>query len=514
MLSLSIWYIVTMKPNESMIFQNLEIWFAAGSQHLYGKEVLRQVAANAKNIARALDRDKTIPTTVVFKGVLTDKNGISQLFFNANGSPSCVGIILWMHTFSPAKMWINGLKGLQKPMLHLHTQYNRDIPWSSIDMNFMNLNQSAHGGREFGFISSRMNVQRKVVAGHWRDQEVRNNIGTWARAAVAWSEFQSLQIARLGDNMRDVAVTEGDKVEAQRQLGFSVNGFGMGDLQAHIQSVPSKQVTQIIAEYRDSYEMAPDLRRGATNYPSLRAAARIEAGLRSFLSAGGFKAFTDTFENLTGLHQLPGIAVQRLMADGYGFGAEGDWKTAALVRCMKVMSSGLAGGNSFMEDYTYHFQVGSQQVLGAHMLEICPTITTSRPYCMIAPLSIGGKGDPVRLVFSADAGPALNLALVDLGHRFRMIANAVDVVPPEEELPNLPVARACWRPHPNLTTAATAWILAGGSHHTCFSQNITRAHLEDFCDVAGIELLVIDHKTDLYFFKQQLKWNEMYFSTV
>ncbi len=417
-----------------------------------------------------------------------------------------------MHTFSPAKMWIEGLAVLRKPLAHLHTQFHRDIPWSSIDMDFMNLHQSAHGGREFGHICTRMGKARKVVVGHWQDPEVLERLGVWARTASALNDAQGAKIARFGDNMREVAVTEGDKVAAQMQFGYSVNGYGMGDLAEFVAAATSSGIDALLAEYEEDYEVAEDLRAGGTQRDSLREAARIEIGLRGFLQEGGFVAFTDTFENLHGLRQLPGVAVQRLMADGYGFGAEGDWKTAALVRAMKVMSHGLSGGTSFMEDYTYHFDPDSSKVLGAHMLEICPSIAgPGKPSLEVHPLSIGGKEDPVRLVVGAGPGPAVNVARLDLGHRFRMLVNEIDVVPPDEPLPKLPVARAVWVPRPELKTAAAAWILAGGPHHTSFSQALTSEHLEDFAEMMGLELLVIDASTSLPAFKKELRWNEAYF---
>lgn len=488
-----------------------EAWFITGSQHLYGEETLKQVAEHSRKIAEALDRSEAIPVKVAFREVLTTPDAIYRLCQEANGSDTCIGLISWMHTFSPAKMWIRGLKALQKPMLHLHTQYNRDIPWPSIDMDFMNLNQSAHGGREFGFINSRMGLNRKVVVGHWQDEAVVERVATWTRVAAAWKDMQGMKVARFGDNMREVAVTEGDKVSAQIQFGFSVNGYGMGDLAAKVNAASEEAVDQLAQEYEEEYELAEPLRKSGNKRHSLREAARIEIGLRAFLEEGGFTAFTDTFENLHGLEQLPGIAVQRLMADGYGFGAEGDWKTAALVRCMKMMGAGLPGGNSFMEDYTYHFHPGNNQVLGAHMLEICPSIASGKPSCEIHPLGIGGKADPVRLVFNSAPGPALNASLIDMGNRFRLLVNTVEAVEPEQALPKLPVARVLWKPQPNLQTAAAAWIYAGGAHHTCYSQSLTPEFLEDLSEMAGIEYVLIDENTQLHRFRQELRWNELYY---
>jgi L-arabinose isomerase len=495
-----------------MSLKHLEAWFVTGSQHLYGEETLKQVAEHSKDIARALDNAPSIPVKIIFKPVVKTPEEIVAVCKEATHTPNCVGIIAWMHTFSPAKMWINGLKALQKPLLHLHTQYNRDIPWSSIDMDFMNLNQSAHGDREFGFMMTRMRRNRKVVVGHWQDPEVQNNVGAWLRAACGWHDWQQARFCRFGDNMRQVAVTEGDKVEAEMQFGFSVNGYGVGDLKKVIDDVSDASVTKLVEEYEERYNVVPALRKGGERHQSLRDAARIEVGLRHFLESGNFKGFTDTFEDLHGLVQLPGIAVQRLMADGYGFGGEGDWKTAALVRAMKVMSTGLKGGNSFMEDYTYHFDPDNQMVLGAHMLEICESIADGKPSCEIHPLGIGGKADPVRLVFNSASGPAINASIVDMGNRFRLLVNEVVAVDPIQSLPKLPVARVLWKPYPDMKTGCAAWILAGGAHHTCYSQNLTAAHMEDFAEMAGVEYVLIGKNTNLYNFKNELRWNDLYYT--
>jgi L-arabinose isomerase len=488
-----------------------EVWFVTGSQHLYGPKTLEQVAEHSREIAAFLSASKHLPVKVVFKPVLTTPEAIRDLCLEANSARNCVGLITWMHTFSPAKMWIAGLNLLTKPFAHLHTQYNREIPWSEIDMNFMNLNQAAHGDREFGFIGSRMRLNRKVVVGFWQDEDVQASLGVWVRAACAWADARSAKVARFGDNMRDVAVTEGDKVEAQLRLGYSVYGYGIGDLVKVVNQVSDAEIENLVQEYLDEYDVAPALRPGGERNTSLREGARIEAGLRNFLAAGDFKAFTTTFEDLYGLAQLPGLAVQRLMCDGYGFGAEGDWKTSALVRAMKVMASGLQGGVSFMEDYTYHFSASGDKVLGAHMLEICESIASNKPKLEILPLSIGGKADPVRLIFDANTGPAIGASIMDMGQRFRMVANVVDVVPTDAPLPKLPVARALWLPRPNLKTAAAAWIYAGGAHHTSFSYSVTAEHLQDFADMAGIEFLLIDENTRLDSFKKELRWNDLYY---
>jgi L-arabinose isomerase len=484
-----------------------EIWFVTGSQHLYGQDALSQVAKNSQIIAQSLSSEPSIPIRIVCKPVMTTPEEIRNLCREANNAEDCMGLILWMHTFSPAKMWIAGLSALSKPFLHLHTQFNRILPWATIDMDFMNLNQSAHGDREFGFITARLRLPRKVVVGFWQDSETIAEIATWSRAAAGWHEAQTLKVARFGDNMREVAVTDGDKVAAEVQLGYSVNGYGVGDLIARIKQFTDSEADKLVQEYRDTYSIASEHDRPG----SLRVAAKIELGLRAFLEEGGFGAFTDTFQDLHGLEQLPGIATQRLMADGYGFGGEGDWKTAALVRTMKVMAHGLPGGTSFMEDYTYDFS-GTPKVLGSHMLEVCPSIAADKPSIEVHPLGIGGKADPVRLVFTAPSGPAVVASLVDLGNRFRMIVNEIDVVPPTQPLPMLPVARAVWIPKPNLKVAAAAWIYAGGAHHTCFSQALTTEHLQDFAEIAGIELIRIDADTRIPEFRRQLRWEETAYS--
>ena len=491
--------------------KNLEVWFATGSQDLYGPETLKQVALDSQEITAGLNNSSHIPVSVVYKPVLTTPGGIHALCLEANSSEECIGLITWMHTFSPAKMWIAGLKTLSKPFMHLHTQFNRDIPWGSIDMDFMNLNQSAHGGREFGFIASRLRIERKVVVGHWANTEVQRKIGVWLRAASAWHEWQGGKVARFGDNMREVAVTEGNKVSAQIQFGFGVSGYGVGDLVERIKAVSDAEISALTDEYESLYEITPDAKKGGSLHNATREAARIENGMRSFLEEGGFFAFTTTFEDLHGMSQLPGLAVQRLMNDGYGFGAEGDWKTAALVRAMKVMSLGLEGGTSFMEDYTYHLHPDGMKVLGAHMLEVCPSIGTGKANLEVHPLGIGGKADPARLVFDVAQGSGINVSLMDMGNRFRMVVNPCDVVPADEPLPNLPVARVVWQPHPDLEVAAGAWILAGGAHHTGFSMAITREHMEDFAEIAGIEHLLIDEGTTIQSIKKELRWNDLYY---
>lgn len=492
--------------------KTFEVWFVTGSQFLYGEETLRQVAEHSQKIAASLDQTDSIPVKIIFKPVLKTPEEIYTLCQEANTSKNCIGIIAWMHTFSPAKMWIGGLKILQKPLLHLHTQFNRDIPWKDIDMDFMNLNQSAHGDREFGFIMSRMRLNRKVVVGHWQDANVHAKLNEWLRAACGWNDWQGAKFCRFGDNMRQVAVTEGDKVEAEIKFGYSVNGYGVGDLVKVINETSDAEITTLVAEYEERYNVVAALRKGGDQHTSLREAAKIEIGLRAFLQQGNFKGFTDTFEDLHGMVQLPGIAVQRLMNEGYGFGGEGDWKTAALVRAMKVMGSGLKGGNSFMEDYTYHFDPANSLVLGAHMLEICESIADGKASCEIHPLGIGGKADPVRLVFNSAAGSALNASIIDLGNRFRLLVNEVEAVAPVHDLPKLPVARVLWKPYPDMQNGCAAWILAGGAHHTCYSQNLSSDLLCDFAEMARIECVLINKDTKIHNLKNELRWNDSSFS--
>ncbi|ETK32077.1 L-arabinose isomerase [Microbispora sp. ATCC PTA-5024] len=487
----------------------MKLWFLTGSQGLYGEDTLRQVAEQSQRIAEELGA--SLPFELVWKPVLTDAAAIRRLCLEANADDECGGLIAWMHTFSPAKMWIAGLDALRKPLLHLHTQANRELPWDTIDMDFMNLNQAAHGDREFGYVQSRLGVARKTVAGHVSDPVVAARIATWARAAAGRAEVGSLRLARFGDNMRDVAVTEGDKVEAQLRFGVSVNTYGVNDLVEAVDAASDADVSALVKEYEDLYEVASELRAGGERHDSLRYAARIELGLRGFLEAGGFRAFTTNFEDLGGLRQLPGLAVQRLMADGYGFGGEGDWKTSVLLRTLKVMSAGLPGGTSFMEDYTYHLTPGEELILGAHMLEVCPTIAAGTPSCEIHPLGIGNREDPVRLVFDARPGAAVVVGLADMGERFRLVANEIDVVAPLEPLPSLPVARAVWRPRPDLRTSAESWLTAGAPHHTVLSAAVGAEELTDFADMLGVELLVIDADTTSRQFAKELRWNQAYY---
>lgn len=491
--------------------KQFEVWFITGSQHLYGEETLRQVDEHSKIISNYFDQSSVVPVRIIFKPVVKSPDEIYNIIQDANSTKNCIGIVAWMHTFSPAKMWIRGLQILQKPLLHLHTQYNRDIPWADIDMDFMNLNQSAHGDREFGFIMTRMRLNRKVIVGHWQEDHIVNSLAEWTRVAAAKHDLNGANFARFGDNMRQVAVTDGDKVAAEMTFGFSVNTYPVGDLVAVINSVSDAGITSLMEEYEDTYLLEESLRKDGERHVSLRDAARIELGMKQFLGEGNFKGYTNTFEDLHGMRQLPGIASQRLMAAGYGYGGEGDWKTSAMVRALKVMGSGLPGGNSFMEDYTYHFSPGNNLVLGSHMLEICPSIASGKPSCEIHPLGIGGKEDPVRLVFNSAPGPALNVSLIDMGNRFRLLVNEVEAVEAKEELPKLPVARVLWKPAPDMQTACAAWIYAGGAHHTAYSQNLTTEYIESFAEMFGVELVVIDKNTQLRQFKNELRWSEGYY---
>lgn len=491
-------------------YADREIWFLTGSQDLYGEETLRQVAEQSQEVARLLQDSDEVPATVVWKPVLKDSAAIRRAALDANADDNVLGVVVWMHTFSPAKMWIAGLDALRKPLLHLHTQADVELPWDTIDMDFMNLNQAAHGDREFGYMATRLGTARKTVVGHASNPAVRQSVGTWVRAAAGWAATHELRLVRFGDNMRNVAVTEGDKTEAELRFGVSVNTWGVNDLVAAVEAVDDAAVDALVAEYEDLYDVVPSLRRGGDQHESLRYGARQEIALRTFLESVGAKAFTTNFEDLGALRQLPGLAVQRLMADGYGFGAEGDWKTAVLVRAANVMGEGLPGGASLMEDYTYDLTPGDERILGAHMLEICPTLTTSKPTLEIHPLGIGGKEDPVRLVFDTDPGVGVVVSLADMRDRFRLTANVVDVVPPTAALPNLPVARAVWQPRPDFRTSAEAWLTAGGAHHTVLSTAVGIEVFEDFAEIARTELLVIDESTTRRGFREQVRWNQAY----
>ncbi|PWB97385.1 L-arabinose isomerase [Homoserinimonas hongtaonis] len=498
-------------PALSTSLDRYEVWFVTGSQNLYGEETLQQVAVQSQAIAEALNEATEVPVTVVWKPVLKDSDAIRRLALEANANDNVIGLIAWMHTFSPAKMWIAGLDALRKPLLHLHTQANIALPWADIDFDFMNLNQAAHGDREFGYIQTRLGVARKTVVGHVSDPRVMAEVATWQRAASGWAATHSLKLARFGDNMRNVAVTEGDKTEAELRFGVQVNTWSVNELAEAVNAASEDDIDSLVAEYERLYDVAPELRRGGARHDSLRYGAATEIGLRSFLEAGGFGAFTTSFEDLGALRQLPGLAVQRLMAEGYGFGAEGDWKTAILVRTANVMGAGLAGGASLMEDYTYNLVPGDEKILGAHMLEVSPSLTTSTPSLEIHPLGIGGREDPVRLVFTADPGPAVVVAMSDMRDRFRLVANVVENVPLDEPMPHLPVGHALWRPAPDFATSAAAWLTAGAAHHTVMTTAVGIDVFRDFAEIAGVELLVIDEHTTLRDFQRELRWNAAYY---
>ncbi len=487
------------------------IWFLTGSQHLYGPEILAQVGDQAEAVVRAVDAAADLPVPVLHKGVLTDATAIRRMLRAAEDDESCIGVIAWMHTFSPAKMWISGLDGFGKPLLHLHTQADAQLPWAEIDMDFMNLNQAAHGDREFGYIQTRLGVPRTTVAGHVSNPRVQARVGTWARAAMGRAELSTLKVARFGDNMRDVAVTEGDKVEAELRFGVSVNTYGVTELVERVDAASASAIDDLVLEYQDLYDVAPELTKGGDRHESLRYGAAVEIGLRSFLTEGGFGAFTDNFQDLAGLRQLPGLAVQRLMADGYGFGGEGDWKTSVLLRTLKTMAAGLPGGTSFMEDYTYNLVPGAECILGAHMLEVCPSIAADRPRIEIHPLSIGDREDPVRMVFTAAPGAGVVVGMSDMGDRFRLTANEIEVIEPLADLPRLPVARAVWRPAPDLTTSTECWLTSGAPHHTVLSTALTAEHLEDFAEMTGTELALIDAGTTTRAFAKELRYAQAYY---
>jgi L-arabinose isomerase len=492
-------------------FKQMEVWFVTGSQHLYGPKTLAQVDKDSAAIVDGFNKSGKFPVTIVFKPVVKTPDEILDICIQASSDKKCIGLITWMHTFSPAKMWIGGLKALTKPHMHLHTQFNRDLPWSEIDMDYMNLHQSAHGCREFGFINTRMRKNRKVVVGHWQAENVQNDVAKWCRTAIGWADSQGLKVARFGDNMREVAVTEGDKVEAQIKFGWQISAYGVGDLVKCIEKVTDAEVDELYKEYEKEYEVAADCKPGGKYHENVRVQARYEIAMKRFMVDGNFKAFTTNFENLTGLAQLPGLASQRLMAAGYGFGAEGDWKQAAMLRIIKTMSTGMKGGSSFMEDYTYHLDPANEAVLGAHMLEICPSIAAKKPRLEVHPLGIGGKDAPARLIFDSATGDAMNVTLIDMGNRFRLIVNTLEVIEPLEKMPKLPVASAFWKTMPNLADGAAAWIYAGGTHHSAYTLALTPDYIETFAEFADVEFVVIDKDTCVTQFKKELRWNEIYY---
>jgi L-arabinose isomerase len=491
--------------------QQMEVWFITGSQHLYGSETLKQVDKNSAAIVEGLNNSGKMPVKIVFKPVVKTPDEILAICVQASADKNCIGMITWMHTFSPAKMWIAGLKALSKPYMHLHTQFNRDLPWAGIDMDYMNLHQSAHGDREYGFINTRMRKNRKVVVGHWQNAKVQDQVALWCRTAIGWADSQGLKVARFGDNMREVAVTEGDKVEAQIKFGWQISAYGVGDLVAYVEKVADDEVDELCKEYESLYDVADNCKPGGQFHENVRVQARYEIAMKRFMEDGNFKAFTTNFENLTGLAQLPGLASQRLMAAGYGFGAEGDWKQAAMLRIVKTMSAGMPGGSSFMEDYTYHLDPANEAVLGAHMLEICPSIAAKKPRLEVHPLGIGGKDAPARLIFESAAGDAMNVTLIDMGNRFRFIVNTLEVIEPLQKMPKLPVASAFWKTQPNMADGAAAWIYAGGTHHSAFTLALTPEYIETFAEYADVEFVLIDKNTCLTEFKKELRWNEIYY---
>lgn len=502
-----------MKEITMKTFSDMKIWMVSGSQHLYGDETLKQVKDHTKGIADYLADQEIIPAEIEYKGIVTTEEEITNFFMEANSNKECGGIILWMHTFSPSKMWINGLKTVTKPILHLHTQFNKTIPWNEIDMDFMNLNQSAHGGREHGYINSRLKVNRKIVVGFYQDEEVLSEVNVWVRAAAAHHEMKGAKICRFGDNMRNVAVTEGDKVAAQITFGYNVHGYGVGDLVAVLNNVTDEEVDAVVKEYNEKYVVDENLQAGGEMFQSLKDAAKLEIAMEKFLIDGGFCAFTTTFEDLHGLCQLPGLACQRLMEKGFGFAGEGDWKTAALVRTMKIMGRGMSGGTTFMEDYTYDLTDGDSSVLGSHMLEVCPSIAGKNPVKLeVHHLGIGGKDQPVRMVFNGEGGASLNASVMDMGNRFRLLINEVDTLDEINDLPKLPVARVVWKPLPDFKTAAKSWILAGGAHHTSYSKDVTTEMLRDYAAMVDLETVVIDAKTDFVGLNKELQWNDLYYT--
>ncbi|MBP9579951.1 MAG: L-arabinose isomerase [Parabacteroides sp.] len=493
-----------------MAFENLEVWFVTGAQLLYGGDAVIAVDAHSNAMVKGLNESGNLPVKVVYKGTVNSATEVQATFKAANNDDKCIGVITWMHTFSPAKMWIHGLQEFKKPLLHFHTQFNKEIPWKEIDMDFMNLNQSAHGDREFGHIMSRMRKNRKVVVGHWQDEKAQERIAVWMRVAAAWADAQDMLIVRFGDNMNNVAVTDGDKVEAELRLGYHVDYYPIAELVAQQDKVTDEEIAALVKEYDQLYDVADNAKEGGKDRMQVIEAARVEIALRRFLALKGAKAFTTNFDDLHGVDQLPGLACQRLMAEGFGFGAEGDWKTAALCRTMWFMGQGLEGGCSFMEDYTYHFDGKDSAILQAHMLEVCPLISEHKPKLEVHPLGIGGKNDPARLVFTTKEGAGVAATVVDMGNRFRLIVNQVDCIK-SHKLPKLPVASALWIPQPSLEVGAAAWILAGGTHHTSFSFSIDREYLDDYAEIAGIEMVVIDNDTTISGFKSELRMNEVYY---
>lgn len=485
-----------------------QFWFCTGSQDLYGDECLYEVAEHSKKMVEGMNQTGLLPFELIWKPTLIDSASIRKTLNDANADADCAGVIVWMHTFSPAKMWILGLQEYRKPLLHLHTQFNRDIPWDTIDMDFMNTNQSAHGDREFGHIVSRMGIERKVVVGHWADESVVSRIGDWMRTAVGVMESSHIRVVRVGDNMRDVAVTEGDKVEAEIKFGWEIDAYNVTDIAEYVQAVSETDIRSLVDEYYDSYDILLEGRDPEEFKRHVAVQAGIEIGFRRFLEEHNYHAIVTNFQMLSGLDQLPGLAIQRLMADGYGFGGEGDWKTAAMVRLLKIMGAGLGKGASFMEDYTYHLAPGQEAILQSHMLEVCPSIADVKPSIKVCPLSMGNREDPARLVFTSKPGKGVACSLVDMGTRFRLLINSVESLKQDIPMPKLPVATALWKPEPNLAVGAEAWILAGGAHHTAFTLDLTAEQIGDWGAAMGIECIYIDKDTTIRNLKNELRWNE------
>lgn len=490
-----------------------QFWFAAGSQDLYGDECLAKVAEHSRKIADALNQSGLLPYSLVWKPTLIDNTSIRRLFNEANSDENCAGVITWMHTFSPAKSWILGLKEFRKPLLHFHTQFNQEIPYDTIDMDFMNENQSAHGDREYGHMVTRMEIPRKVTMGHWSDKNVQERIAGWMRTAVGIMESSHIRVVRVADNMRNVAVTEGDKVEAQIKFGWEVDAYPVNEIADYVKDVAEGEMNTLVEEYYDKYEILAEGRDEKEFRRHVAVQAGIEIGFERFLKEKDYQAIVTHFGDLGALKQLPGLAIQRLMEKGYGFGAEGDWKTAAMVRLMKVMTQGMkdAKGTSFMEDYTYNLVPGKEGILQAHMLEVCPTIAEGPIGIKVCPLSMGDREDPARLVFTSKTGPAVATSLIDLGTRFRLIINTVDCKKVEKPMPKLPVATAFWTPQPNLTVGAESWILAGGAHHTAFSYDLSAEQMGDWAEAMGIEAVYIDQNTTIRGLKNELRWNKAAF---
>jgi L-arabinose isomerase len=492
-------------------FKDLEVWFVTGAQLLYGGDAVVQVDGHSTKMVDGLNASGILPIKVVYKGTANSSSEVTEVFKAANNDPKCVGVITWMHTFSPAKMWIHGLQLLKKPLLHLHTQFNKEIPWETMDMDFMNLNQSAHGDREFGHICTRMRIRRKVVVGYWQEAKTQEHIAVWMRVCAAWADAQDMLIVRFGDQMNNVAVTDGDKVEAEQRLGYHVDYCPVNDLMEYYKVVADEDVKALVATYFKEYDHCPSLEEvGSEAYTKVWNSAKAEIALRRLLQDKGAKGFTTNFNDLGLFDQIPGLASQRLMQEGFGFGAEGDWKSAALYRSVWVMNQGLTGGCSFLEDYTLHFNGERSAILQAHMLEVCPLIAEQKPKLEVHRLSIGIDSETARLVFTSKQGPGCTATVIDLGNRFRLIVNDVECIK-SNPLPKLPVASALWIPQPNFEVGAGAWILAGGTHHSCFSYDLTAEYWEDYAEIAGIEMVHINKDTTISEFKKELRMNEVYY---